>query len=257
MGRAGRGVPRQQHFVVHAKSGRKLSYGEFVPLASTATAPQQSALRFKTPKEFRYIGKDVPLTDLNDLVTGKGTFGIDARMPGMVYASIERPPVMGSTLKSLDDSAAKQVAGVQQVVTLETAKPPFGFKPLGGVAVIASNTWAALQGRNELKVEWTPGEHGEYESAAYRTRCSKRRASPAGWRGRSATSTRPSPSGKTTHEASYYTPMLAHAPMEPPAAVAEFKDGKVVTYARRKTRRRCRRRSAKALGIPKETSSAT
>ena len=72
----------QQHFVVHAKSGRKMSYGELVPLAAAATAPQQSALRFKTPKEFRYIGKDVPLTDLNDLVTGKGTFGIDARMPG-------------------------------------------------------------------------------------------------------------------------------------------------------------------------------
>ncbi len=243
----------QQHFVVHAKSGRKLSYGELVPLASAATAPQQSALRFKTPKEFRYIGKDVPLTDLNDLVTGKGTFGIDARMPGMVYASIVRPPVMGSTLKSLDDSAAKQVAGVQQVVTLETASAPFGFKALGGPAVIASNSWAALQGRNALKVEWTPGEHGAYESAAYRTSL----LDTAGKPGRVAREVGDVDgafaAAKTTHEASYYTPMLAHAPMEPPAAVAEFKDGKVVTYCATQNPQAVQDTVGKALGIPKES----
>ncbi|HVG18897.1 MAG TPA: molybdopterin cofactor-binding domain-containing protein, partial [Blastocatellia bacterium] len=122
------GVPQeecqgQKHFVVHAKTGRKLPYGDLVPLASAATAPQQNAVRFKTPNEFRYIGKDVPIVDLNDLVTGKGKFGIDAQMPGMVYASVVRPPVMGSTLKTYDDSGAKQVTGVRQVVVLETAKP--------------------------------------------------------------------------------------------------------------------------------------
>jgi len=243
----------QQHFVVHARSGRKLSYGELVPLAAAATAPQQNAVRFKTPKEFRYIGKDVPLTDLNDLVTGKGTFGIDARMPGMVYASIVRPPVMGSTLKSVDDSAAKKVVGVQQVVTLETATAPFGFKALGGPAVIASNSWAALQGRNALKVEWTPGEHGAYESAAYRTSLLDT-ARKAGQVAREVGDVDAAfAKAASTHEASYYTPMLAHAPMEPPAAVAEFKDGKVVTYCATQNPQAVQETVGKALGIPKES----
>ena len=105
---------------------------------------------------------------MKDIVTGKGSFGIDADMPGMVYAAIERPPVMGSTVKSMDDSAAKTVKGVQQVVSVELAQPPYGFKALGGAAVIADNTWAALQGRKKLKIEWNTGEHAGYESDAYK-----------------------------------------------------------------------------------------
>src|SRR5581483_3683197 len=95
--------------------------------------------------------------------------GIDAQMPGMVYAAIQRPPVLGSTLKSCDDSAAKQVKGVQQVVTLDLAKPPYGFKALGGPAVIASNSWAAMQGRKRLKVEWNASDNSSFDSAAYKT----------------------------------------------------------------------------------------
>src|SRR5581483_10064888 len=87
---------------------------------------------------------------------------------GMVYASIERPPVLGGTLAKCDDSEAKQVKGVRQVVTLDLAKPPYGFKALGGVAVIADNSWAAMQGRKKLKIDWNAGEHAAYDSAAYK-----------------------------------------------------------------------------------------
>src|SRR6185295_9026020 len=114
----------QNSFVVHAKSNRKVAYGELLPLLATATAPQQNAIRFKKPEQFRYIGKDVPIVDLKPIVTGKAMFGIDAKMPGMVYASIERQPVMGATLTSCDDAEAKQVKGVQQVAMLELAKAP-------------------------------------------------------------------------------------------------------------------------------------
>src|ERR1019366_7028410 len=89
-------------------------------------------------------------------------------MPGMVYAAIERPPVMGASLKTCDDAEAKKVKGVEQVVMLDLAKPPYGFKPLGGAAVIANNSWTALQGRKKLKVEWDLGEHAAYDSAAYK-----------------------------------------------------------------------------------------
>src|SRR5919112_2170214 len=98
-------VQGQKHFVVHTKTNRKMAYAELVPLVSSATAPQQNAVRFKTPAQFRYIGKEMPTAELDGIVQGKGTFGIDAKMPGMVYAAIERPPVMGSALQSVDDSA--------------------------------------------------------------------------------------------------------------------------------------------------------
>lgn len=251
------GVPQEecqgrQHFVVHAKTGRKLSYGDLVPLVSSATAPNQNAVRFKTPKEFRFIGKDMPLTDLNDLVTGKGTFGIDARMPGMVFASIARPPVMGAAFKSVDDSAAKQVAGVHQVVMLDLATAPFGFKALGGPAVIANSSWAAMQGRNALKVEWTPGEHAAYDSARYREALLETAGKPGRVARQVGDVDADFARGGTIHEASFYTPMLAHAPMEPPAAVAEFKDGKVVTWCNTQNPQAVQDTVARAVGIKKE-----
>ncbi|HEX8090432.1 MAG TPA: molybdopterin cofactor-binding domain-containing protein, partial [Blastocatellia bacterium] len=229
-----------------------LPYGDLVPLASTATAPQQDAVRFKTPNEFRYIGKDVPAVDLNDLVTGKAMFGIDAQMPGMVYASIMRPPVMGSTLKTCDDSDAKQVKGVRRVVLLETAKPPYGFKALGGAAVIADNTWAALKGREKLKVEWSASEHDSYESAAYKKTLLETAQKPGRVVREMGDVDSEFAKGGRIHEASYYTPMLAHAPMEPPAAVAEFKDGKVVTWANTQNPQAVQDTVAKALGISKD-----
>lgn len=251
------GVPAEEchgekHFVVHAKTKRKLAYGALVPLASAATAPQQNAVRFKTPAEFRYIGKDVPIVDLTDLVTGKAAFGIDAGMPGMVYASIARPPVMGNTLKSFDDSAAKQVKGVRQVVALETAKPPYGFKALGGVAVIADNTWAALQGREKLKAEWNTSENASYESTAYKQSLIETARKPGRVVRETGNVDAEFAKGGKIVEASYYTPMLAHAPMEPPAAVAEFKDGKVVTYANTQNPQAVQDTVAKALGITKD-----
>lgn len=251
------GVPEtecrgQNHFVLHAKTGRKLAYGELVALAASAKAPQQSAIRFKAPGEFRYIGKDIAVVDLKGLVTGKATFGIDARMPGMVYAAIERPPVMGALMKTCDDAEARQVKGVERVVMLELAKPPYGFKPLGGPAVIANNSWTALEGRKKLKVEWDLGEHAAYDSAAYKQAMLDTSRKP----GRVARETGDvdaefAKGGKTV-EASYYAPMLAHAAMEPVAAVAEFKDGRVVTWAATQNPQAVQETVARALGIRKE-----
>ena len=103
------------------------------------------------------------------MVTGKGIYGFDAQVPGMVYASIERPPVLGGKFKSMDDSAALKVTGVQQTVIMEGAKPPYGFQALGGVAVIAENTWAASQGRKKLKIEWESGPHAVFATDTYKT----------------------------------------------------------------------------------------
>ncbi len=153
------GVPAAEcttglHEVLHKASGRKAPYGSLVAAAAMLPVPKAEALTLKPRSAWRYIGKDRALYDLADIVHGKAVYGMDAKVDGMVHASIERPPVLGAVLKSFDEKAALAVKGVRQVVTLDPWKPPIGFQPLGGVAVIADSTWAAMQGRKQLKVEW-------------------------------------------------------------------------------------------------------
>ena len=89
-------------------------------------------------------------------------------MDGMLYAAIAHPPVLGGTVKSLDDKPALAVKGVRQTITIETFKPPCVFQPLGGVAVLADNTWAAFQGRKQLKIEWDNGPNASYNSDEFK-----------------------------------------------------------------------------------------
>jgi isoquinoline 1-oxidoreductase beta subunit len=109
--------------------------------------PKAEDLRFKPKTAWKLVGQKTSTYDQKDIVTGKAQFGLDVFRDGMVYASIEHPPVLGGTAKSVDDKAALAVKGVQQTVALDTFKPPHLFQPLGGVAVIANSTWAAIKGR--------------------------------------------------------------------------------------------------------------
>ena len=240
------------HAVIHGPSGRRLPYGELVAAASALPVPALASIRFKSPAEFKYIGKDIPVVDRHDLVTGKGVFGIDARMPGMVYAAIERPPVMGQAVASIDDTAARRVAGVSQVVRLDSPAPPYVFKAIGGAAVIANSTWAALQGRKALKVAWTASPHASYDSTAYRAQLIATVTKPQKVERNVGEVEAEFAKGGKSLEATYSTPLLAHAPMEPPAAVAEFKDGKVVAWAATQNPQAVQDAVAEALGIKKE-----
>src|SRR6185312_8429367 len=158
----------QLHEVVHSSSGRKIGFGELVALAASQPAPKKSEIKLKDASQFRYIGKGVPSVDLNGIITGSAEFGMDAKRPGMVYASIYRSPVLGGKLKSFDDKETKTVPGVQQTVVIDAFKPPAGFQALGGVAVIADNTWAAMQGRKKLKAEWEFGPNAIFQSETYK-----------------------------------------------------------------------------------------
>jgi isoquinoline 1-oxidoreductase beta subunit len=119
------------HQVVHSSSGKTASFGELVTIAAQQPAPRKDELKLKDVSEFRYIGKGVPPVDLDDIVTGKGVFGMDAVRPGMVYASIYRSPVIGGKMKSYDDRDAKAVQGVRETVVIDACKPPVGFQALG------------------------------------------------------------------------------------------------------------------------------
>ena len=242
----------KNHEVIHTKSDRKLGFGELVALASKQPVPKKEQLKFKSPAEYRYVGKNVPITDLDDILAGHAVFGMDARVPGMVYASIEHPPVFGGKLKSFDDAESRKVRGVSKTLTIPPFTPPYGFQPLGGVAVIADNTWAAMQGRRKLKVDWDLGPNASLDSAAYKKTLqdTARKACKVA-RNDGDVDAAFKKAGKV-HEAEYYVPHLAHASMEPPVAVAEFKNGKVELWTSTQNPQAVQDTVAKAVGIKPE-----
>jgi len=154
----------QMHVVTHTPSGRKLGYGELAAAAGKLPVPKPETLQLKTKNEWRFIGKDSKIADLADICTGKAVFGMDVKRPGMLYASVERPPVMGGSVQSFDDKEALKVKGVKQTASIDPFKPPYTFQPLGRVAVVADSTWAAFQGRKKLKVEWNNGANASHDS---------------------------------------------------------------------------------------------
>jgi isoquinoline 1-oxidoreductase beta subunit len=243
----------EPHFVVHKVSGRKLGYGELAAASAMLPVPKVEELQLKPRSEWRYIGKESnSLFDLPDIVTGKAIFGIDAAMPGMVYASIEHPPVLGQKIKSLDDKAALKLPGVQKTLTIDTVTPPHVFKPLGGVAVIGDNTWATFQGRKALRIEWGTSPHSSYNSAEYRKTLEATSRQPGKLVRNIGDVDAEFAKGGKIIEAEYYTPLLAHASMEPPVAVAEYRDGKVLTWAPTQNPQAVQETIASVLGVRKE-----
>jgi isoquinoline 1-oxidoreductase beta subunit len=237
-------------FVTHGSS--KASYGELASSAAQLPVPKPETLQYKTRAEYRYIGKGVPITDLEDLVCGRGIFGQDAKMPGMVYASIEHPPVVGGKVKSVDNADALKVRGVKQIVQIDRYTGTYGFQPLGGVAVIADNTWAAMQGRKKLKVDWDLGPNATYNSDAYRAELTATARKACKVARNVGDVDKAFAGAAKTHEAEYYTPLLAHTPMEPPAAVAEFKNGKVEVWTCTQNPQAVQDTVAAAVGIKPE-----
>jgi len=252
------GVPESQcvadpaHVVSEKGSSRTLGYGELAALAAKLPVPKKEELQFKSPGQWRYIGKPAPGYDVTDVCSGKPLFGMDVRVDGMLYAAIAHPPVLGGKVKSVDDSATLKVIGVKKTIAIDPFKPPHAFQPLGGVAVIADNTFAAFKGRKQLKIEWDDGANAGYNSADYKKELQQTARQP----------------GKVVHaigdpdaefakggkivEAEYFAPHLAHASMEPPVAVADVRDDKVTVWSPTQDPQGVQEEIAKALGVKKE-----
>lgn len=247
-------VAARQHAIVHAGTGRTLGFGELVARARSLPVPDPAKLQFKKPEAYRYVGKPVPSVDLDAIVKGTATYGIDVERPGMVFATIARPPVLGSPRGAVDEAAARATAGVQDVVRLPLATPPYGFKALGGVAVIADSTWSAMQGREALKVEWGASPNASFDSATFKKSLVEVVQTPGrvvrdhGNADAALTGAAPA----QVLEATYYTPMLAHAPMEPPMAVAEVRDGKAEIWTCTQNPQAVQDTVAEALSIKPE-----
>ena len=251
------GVPAAEcetdlHVVVHRSTNRKADYGELATAAAKFPVPPKEEVKLKPKSAWRYIGKGEVSYDLEALVTGKAVYGMDARADGMVYASVERPPVLGGKVKSYDDKETLKVAGVRQTVPIDPFKPPPAFQPLGGIAVIADNTWAAFQGRRKLNIAWDNGPNETYNSDSYKNELRATSHNPCKVvRNIGDTDTVFAKGGKT-HEADYYVPLLAHAAMEPLVALAEFKDGKATVWAPTQNPQAVQDIVSKELGIAKE-----
>ncbi|MBS1835047.1 MAG: xanthine dehydrogenase family protein molybdopterin-binding subunit [Acidobacteria bacterium] len=237
--------------IIHTASGKKLSFGELVADAAKLPVPAKEDLHFKPESEYKYIGKSLPMIDAVPVTTGTGVFGIDAKMPGMLIAMVERPPVMGGTVQSFDDAEAKKVPGVAQTIQLDTFKGAPMFQQLGGVAILANSTWAAMQGRKKLKIEWNNSANAAFDSDSYKADLRDKAKKPQKVvRNLGDVDAEFGKGGKTV-EAEYYVPLLSHAPMEPPAAVAEYKDGKVVTWCATQNPQAVQDAVSGALGIDK------
>jgi len=240
----------QLHKVVHAPSGRELGYGALAAAAGARAVPARDSLRLKQPSEFRYIGKEATRAiDGQDIVNGRAVYGADVHFEGMLFAAVARPRVYGGKVKSVDDSAALKVPGVIRVMPIDSRPVPSEFQPLGGVAVVASNTWAAIKGRDALKIEWDDGVNAGYNSVDYRKELEAAAQKP----GKVVRSTgqldEAMAAAESSLEATYYLPHLAQAPMEPMVAVARFQDGRCEAWAPSQAPQVTRERIAERLGI--------
>ena len=240
------------HEVSHAGSGRSLGYGALAVAARDMAVPGDVAL--KDPSEFRLIGRsDVGLVDNEAITTGTATYGIDVRREGMLYAVVARPPVYGGRVGSYDAAAALAIPGVEKVVEIAPADFPTQFSPLGGLAVIARNTHLAMKGRDALVIEWDDGPNAGYDSAAYHEALSAAAAAPGGAVVSDEGDVDAAMAGAAqVVEAEYYVPHLAQAPMEPPAAVVEIRDGRAEAWACTQAPQVTRLQLAERLGMAPE-----
>src|SRR5262249_9724838 len=130
--------------VIHTATGKQAAFGSLADDASKVPAPQNVVL--KDAKDFRLLGKPIKRLDTADKVDGHATFGLDVRVPGMLYAVLERSPVFGGKVSSFDAAKAKTIPGVKNVVQISN-----------GIAVLADNTWSAMEGRRALSIQWDEG----------------------------------------------------------------------------------------------------
>ncbi len=217
----------RDHAVHHPKSKRSLDFGALAAAAGKLPVPKKVALRPKLVK----VGGDLPLVDGPDIVTGKAQFAADVRVDGMLTAVVVRPPVTGSAVAKYDAARALAIKGVRKIVQLPAPQRPFAFQPLGGLAVVADHTWAAMRGAAALDVTWTESEDAVYDSTTYGAELVRSLESP-GTRARNVGDVDAAlASAAKRLSAVYEAPHLAHATMEPPCAVARWVGGKCEIWA--------------------------
>jgi isoquinoline 1-oxidoreductase beta subunit len=229
----------EQNAVTHRPSGRKLGYGELAARAAELPVPKEPKL--KSPEQFRFIGKAIARVDTPDKVTGRGIYGIDVKVPGLLVATVQRCPVFGGKLASFDATKAKAVKGVRDVVQISS-----------GVAVVANSYWAAKKGREELKIAWDEGPNAQLTSAEI-TRIYAESAKQSGPIARKEGDAAGALSGAAkTLDAVYEVPFLAHATMEPMNCTAHVRKDRCEVWVGTQNQTGTQRTAMRISGLPRE-----
>jgi len=233
--------------VIHVATGRKASYGSLAGQCAGVAAPDPKTVALKDPKTYKIIGHAKPQYDVKKIVTGEPLFGIDVRVPGMLYATYEKAPVFGAKVASADLDAARAVKGVKKAFIVEGGTALDGLLP--GVAVVGDTWWAARKGRNALKIKWADHPTGSQSSAGYDKRAAELHAAPPMQTLRNDGDVAGALKSGKVVEAAYFYPFLAHAPLEPQNTTAAFKDGKLEIWAPSQNPEPGRQLVAKTLGM--------
>ena len=163
-------VYAKDHRLYHTGTGQWFDFGEVVDAAADIAVPTgDAAPRLKDQSQWKYIGRDMPVVDNYDMSTGGATYGADISVPGMKIAVVARPPVYRGKAKSFDATEALKVQGVEQVIEIPPLADdtPAEFRALGGIAVIGTNTWSVMEGRDRLVIEWEGGPNVKHDSSTY------------------------------------------------------------------------------------------
>ncbi len=224
----------KNHFIINTKTNDKFFYGDLVEAATKVSIPIDKKVKLKKVEDFKYIGGNLKSVDLKDFTEGTAIYGIDVKIPNMKFAAIARCPVTFGTVKSFSSIESEKVYGVENVIKIDRIVPPIGefFGALGGVAVIANNTWSAFEGKLNLEIEWDYGKNHSFDTKKFKETLTKRVSQKGklvpGSKGnvRSAFT-----DAENIVEATYHVPFLVHAPMEVPNATAWFQENKCEVWA--------------------------
>ncbi len=216
------GVPANQcearnHKVYHDASGRSLGYGELASRAAELPVPESPTL--KSRDAFRYIGKPLKRHDQDAIVVGERVYGADVVAPGMKYGAIKHVPVLGGKVKRVDTSGLGDLADRVQVVSIDRFDRPYGS--LGGVGVVADNTWIAQQALQRVNIEWDLGPHAGYDTDAYKAQLVERVEAPGEVVSERGDVDKALEDGTVRHAATYVGGHLSHSPMEPMASCVD------------------------------------
>lgn len=229
----------QDGLVLHRPSGRKASYGQLADKA--ATMPQPAEVQLKSPKDFKYIGKQFKRTDSKAKSDGSAQFTSDLRLPGQLTALIARPPLFGAKVKRFQADRAKAVPGVRAVVEVPR-----------GVAVIATDFWSAKKGRDALQVEWDETGAERVSSAEQREHYLGLLKQPGMVARNEGDAAKALVQATKKLEATFEFPYLAHTPMEPLNCVVQLKDGGCEIWAGSQSQTGDQATAAKILGLQPE-----
>ena len=228
----------EQGAVVHEASKRRLEFRDLIGDAAKLPVPGDTPL--KTPADFKIIGQRTLRIDGRDIVTGGARYGIDTRIPGMLHASVERPPFRGAKPKKMDETAARAVRGVRTIVQTDR-----------GVAVLADNTWAAIKGRDALAVEWSDPPPEAFDSDAHAKKLEEAARTQANIT-RKEEAPAEAPAAARTIEAIYSYPFYAHAPVETMNCVADVRADRCTIWAPTQAPNRLQKQVATLLGLAPE-----